>query len=278
MKQEEFTWKTNDEMTLYAHLWEPDGDIRGAVVLVHGLGEHCMRYQHVAEKFTSAGYALLGFDHRGHGKSEGKRGHIASYNAVMGDIQHQLDVVAKRYPGKPLFLYGHSMGGSFTLYFLLTRKPSTLAGAIVTSPGLAVAKPVAPATLFLGKMMSRINPSMQMSNGLDRTGLSRDPEVDKIYSADPLVHGFISAKLAIDMLANGQWMVEHASEVSVPLLLMQGSADRLVSPSTTEKFAAQIKRSDFTFKMWNDFYHELHNEPEKETILQTMVDWLKQRS
>lgn len=275
MKQEEYTWKSKDGMNLYVHLWAPDGDVRGAIVLVHGLGEHCMRYQHVAEKFTNAGYAVLGFDHRGHGRSEGKRGHISSYDAVMDDIQHQFDEIAKLYPKKPLFLYGHSMGGSFSLYFLLTRKP-TLAGAIVTSPGLAVAKPLPPATVFLGKVMSRLNPSMQMSNGLDRSGLSRDPQVIQVYTNDPLVHGFISAKLGMDMLSNGQWMVEHAAEVSVPLLLMQGSADRLVSPPTTEKFASRVTRPDFTFKMWDGYYHELHNEPEKEEILQTMIDWLNQ--
>ncbi len=277
MKQEDFTWKTADGMNLFWHLSAPEAEPRGVIVLVHGLGEHCLRYQHVAEKFVAAGYALLGFDHRGHGRSDGVRGHIASYDLVMGDIQHFLDEAAARFPGKPRFIYGHSMGGNFTLYFLLNKKPN-LAGAIVTSPGLAVAKPVSPVTLLLGKIMYKLNPSMKLSNGLDRSGLSRDPNVEKVYSADPLVHGFISARLALDMLNNGQWIIAHANELALPLLLMQGSADRLVNPPSTAQFAASVKRPDFTFKMWDGFYHELHNEPEKDQVIQMMVDFLNQHS
>lgn len=275
MQHSEYYWTSKDNVKIFGQEWKPDGKVKAGIAMVHGLGEHCGRYTHVAEAFTNAGYSLTAFDLRGHGKSDGVRGHAASYDVIMADITQNIKLSKEHFPGVPTFLYGHSLGGNLSLYYCLTQKPQ-INGAIVTSPGLGTASPVNPVTLALGKIMYHLLPATQLDNGLDRSGLSRDPEVEKKYSLDPLVHPKISARLALDLFANGAFIVEHAAEFPVPLLLMQGTADRLVNPRLTKTFANAAPLSKITYKEWEGFYHELHNEPEKAQVLKTMTDWLAQ--
>jgi alpha-beta hydrolase superfamily lysophospholipase len=273
MQHSEYNWTTPDNVKLYGQEWKPEGKQKAAIVMVHGLGEHSGRYEHVAEAFTQAGYSLTAFDLRGHGKSEGIRGHAPSYAAIMEDITHNVDLAKEHFPGMPVFIYGHSLGGNLTLYYCLTQNPQ-IKGAIVTSPGLATAAPVPPVKLALGKMMYNLMPAMQMDNGLLRSGLSRDPEVEKKYSADPLVHPKISARLALDLINNGKFIIDHAAEFPIPLILMQGTGDYIVNPPMTKTFANAAPLSKITFKEWDGYYHELHNEPEKAQVLKTITDWL----
>lgn len=273
MQHSEYYWTTADSIRLYGQEWKPEGKQKAAIAMVHGLGEHSGRYEHVAEAFTTAGYSLTAFDLRGHGKSEGVRGHSPSYEALMEDITHNIELAREHFPGLPIFLYGHSLGGNLSLYYCLTQKPQ-LKGAIVTSPGLATAAPVPPVKLALGKLMYNLMPALQMDNGLLRSGLSRDPEVEKKYSADALVHPKISARLALDIINNGKFIVDHASEFPIPLLLMQGSGDYIVNPPMTKNFANAAPPSKITYKEWDGLFHELHNEPEKAQVLKTMIDWL----
>lgn len=273
MIHQELSWQTRDGLKIFGQEWKPDGKVKAAIALVHGLGEHSGRYGHVAEAFTSKGYSLTGFDLRGHGKSEGIRGHSPSYGALMSDISQNIGIVREHFPGVPVFLYGHSLGGNLVLYYCLTQKPD-LKGAIVTSPGLGTAEPVPAAKLILGKLMYNLAPAMQMENGLDRSGLSRDSEVEKIYSADPLVHSKISTRWAFDMLNNGRYIIDHAGEFPIPLLLMVGTGDRLISVKLTEDLAHGVPISKITFRKWEGFYHELHNEPEKAKVIDAMTGWL----
>lgn len=270
MKNTEFSWQSKDGLQFFAQEWRPDGDIRAAVALVHGLGEHSGRYQHVAQYFTQHGLGVVAMDHRGHGRTGGKRGH-GSYDTILTDIDHLLEETAQRYPGLPVFLYGHSLGGSLVLYYTLKRRPQ-LKGVIATSPGLVPAN-TSGGQITLAKIMSVIAPGFQIANGLDVSGLSRDPEVAKAYTADPLVHNKISARLGLDLLQTGQWIIQHAAEFPLPLLVMQGSADRLVNPIGARQFAAGMK-NNLTFKFYDGWYHELHNEVEKEVILAEMVSWI----
>jgi len=273
MQHSEYFWTTNDNVKIFGQEWKPEGKQKAAIALIHGLGEHSGRYEPVAEVFTKAGYSLTAFDLRGHGKSGGVRGHSPSYQAIMDDISHNINLAKEHFPGLPVFLYGHSLGGNLGLYYCLTQKPD-LKGAIITSPGLGTSEPVPPVKLALGKLLYNLLPATQMDNGLDRTGLSRDPEVEKKYSADPLVHPKISARLALDIFKYGQYSLDHAAEFPIPLLLMQGTADRIVNPRLTKMFANAAPLSKITYKEWDGFYHELHNEPEKEQVLKTMLDWM----
>ena len=270
-------WQAPDGVKLFARSWLSDSPARAAVVLVHGLGEHCARYDHVAAAFNAQGIAVYGFDHRGHGRSPGIRGHIPSFDAVFGDIDHFIDAARTAHPGKPIFLYGHSLGGLLVLNYGLVRK-AELSGVICTSPGLGTGEPVAGAKLLAAKVLYTLVPTFTLTNGLDTQNLSHDQAVIQAYTSDPLVTPMISARLGLDLLNTGKWVIDHASEWTLPLLLMQGTADHLVSPQATARFAAAVPQKLITYKEWEGLFHEIHNEFEKEQVIQVMLEWLNQRT
>jgi alpha-beta hydrolase superfamily lysophospholipase len=270
-----FTWQNAKGITITAEDWKPQTEPRGVVALVHGLGEHIDRYQHVANALNAAGFAMLGFDLPGHGRSGGPRGH-ASYADILGDIDRLLQEADKRYPGKPCFLYGHSMGGALVLYYTLKRRPD-LQGVISSAPGLATGVPIASSKLFLAKVLSRLAPGYTMDNGLDLTYLSTDQAVIKAYKADPLVHPKISARLGNDLLSTGDWIFAHAGEFPLPLLLFQGAGDRIVSVAFNTRFARAVPKEKVTYKLWEGLYHEAHNEPEQQNVIQYIIDWMEKR-
>jgi alpha-beta hydrolase superfamily lysophospholipase len=272
MSSTTFTWQNAKGLKLFAQDWRPPGTLRGVVSLVHGLGEHSGRYQHVADTLNEAGFGLVGFDLPGHGRSAGTRGH-AAYAEVIEDIDCLLKETARRYPSLPHFLYGHSLGGALVLYFCLKRHPD-LKGVIASSPGLAVGDPVPPAKLLLAKVMARLAPSFTIENGLDVNNLSHDPAVIHAYQNDPLVHTKISTRLGLDLLTSGAWILEQAPRFPLPLLLIQGSGDHLVSPQTNTAFAKAVPQDKITYKIWEGQYHETHNEPEKQQALQYIIGWL----
>jgi len=275
MKHQELGWQNKSGQKIFVQVWEPDTDTQAVVVLVHGLGEHTGRYQHIAEKFTQAEFVLFGADLPGHGRTDGSRG-VVSFKQATDEIDRLLKEAAERVPGKPQFLYGHSMGGALVLYYTLLKRPGVL-GTIVTSPGLGVANPVPAWKFTMARVMARVYPAFAMANGLDRDNLSHDPAVIQAYSADPLVHDRISAGLGWDILSRGKDLIAQASQYPVPLLLMQGTDDHIVSPPATEAFAKNAPAARLTYKTWAGMYHETHNEPGNDQVIQTMIDWLNQQ-
>ena len=209
---------------------------KAVIALIYGFGEHTGRYTHVGEAFNKAGYALIGFDLRGHGKSGGTRGHTPSYDAMMDDISDFMALIGTRYPGLPRFLYGHSMGGNQVLNFCLRRKPDVV-GVIATGPWLKLAFNPPALQVTLAKTISHIAPSFTQNSPLDTSALSHDQKVADAYNTDPLVHSKISAKLFVGMYKSGLWALDHADEFSVPLLLMHGTADRITSSEAGAEFA-----------------------------------------
>lgn len=264
--------KTRDGNSLFFRSWQPDTDPIAVICLIHGLGEHTGRYEHVAHFFANKGIAMVGFDLHGHGRSDGVRGYTKTLELVMDDIDTLINKASELSPGVPQFLYGHSLGGNLVLYHAITH-PSHIKGAVVTAPALGIASPAPAWKVSLAKILSSLWPTFSMANGLDRSGLSRDPEIEKAYNSDPLVHGKITAQLGWDLLTSGKWLLDHVDDFPLPLLLMQGSADRLVSPKATAQFAQKMD-GKVTFKIWNGLYHELHNEPEKDEVLQFMLTWI----
>ncbi|MGQ9493815.1 MAG: lysophospholipase [Anaerolineae bacterium] len=272
MPSSERIFQTADGLQLFAQDWLPEGTPRAVVCLVHGLGEHIGRYPHVAAALNSAGYALLGFDLRGHGHSPGQRGHAPSWDTLLDDIGQFLQDAQQHFPDRALFLYGHSMGGILVLSYALRRKPQ-LCGAIVTSPLLRTAFQPPAWKLWLGKTLYNLLPAFSLSNELDPRGLSHDQKVVDAYVNDPLVHNRISARLAMDMLWAGEWALEHAAAFPLPLLLMHGVADPICSPEASLEFAARVP-GECTFKLWEGLYHEIHNEPGQQQVFDVMVEWL----
>jgi alpha-beta hydrolase superfamily lysophospholipase len=273
MQHRELGWVSEDGLDLYAQAWEPDTDLRAVVCLVHGIGEHSGRYGYVASRLTGAGFALLCCDLRGHGRSSGQRGHSPSYAHLMQDIDTLLEQASAKYPGKPRFLYGHSMGGGLVLNYALRCKPD-IAGVIATSPWLRLTTPAPAWKLSFGKVMYYLFPRFSMPTGLDQAALAHDPAVIKAYAADPLVHEQVSARLAIDMFSAGEYALAHAGELSLPLLLVHGSADQITSPEATRQLAASAPAGRVTLRILDGCFHETHNEPEKEQVTQLLIDWL----
>lgn len=272
MRHFEWFWPTDDGARLYAQCWQPDGEVSGTICLVHGHGDHSGRYAHVAAALGEDGYATIAFDHRGHGKSSGPRGHVPSYDAFMDDVARLLDEAARRYPGRPRVLYGQSMGGNLAINYALRRRPA-LAGVVATSPWLRLAFEPPPLKLALGRMMDRILPSFSQASGLDTTAISRDPAAVRAYDDDPLNHDRISARLFNGVYGAGLWALHHAAEFPLPLLLLHGGADRITSAAASREFAARAPGC--TFRQWDACYHEIHNEPERDVMLDYVKNWLR---
>lgn len=276
MKHQELKWKSHDDLELFAQVWEPEVvSPRAVVCLVHGLGEHSSRYTHVAEALGKEGLVLFAFDQRGHGRSGGARGHISSIEDFMKDIDLLLEQAQKVYPGLPLLLYGHSLGGILVLHYGLKRKPD-LKGVIATSPGLHTALEKQPLKIFMAKLLGSLMPTTTLASGLDSKSISRDEAVVQAYNSDPLVHDLVSLGFGKIMLGITKWTLENAGNFPLPLLLLHGKADRLAFPSSSTEFAAALK-DRCTLILWDGAYHELHNEPEKAEVFKTMMMWMDAR-
>jgi acylglycerol lipase len=276
MEHFEFHLTTKDGLRLYAQGWEPIGEPQAVVCLIHGLGEHSGRYEHFARFLTNSGYSLFSCDLRGHGKSEGRRGYSPGLDAFSSDISLLLEQAKERHPGTPLVLYGHSMGGMLVLSYTF-RHNVGCAAVIASGPLLRPGFEPPAWKVSMGKILRNLLPTMLMANEIDRNALSRDPEIVHAYNNDPLVHDRLSARLGIDMLEEGLWLLANVKETHQPLLLMHGSDDRICSPQATMEFA-QKAGNLCTLKIWEGFYHEIHNEPEKDLVFQYLLSWLNERS
>jgi acylglycerol lipase len=276
MKHLEMNWKTRDGLDIFAQSWEPTIlQPKAVVCLAHGQGEHTSRYAHVAEAFGRQGFVLFGADLRGHGRSGGARGHISSIEDFMHDIDELLAQARVRYPGLPIILYGHSLGGTQVLYYGLTHKPD-VKGVIATSSGLHTALDKQYLKLMMIKILGALTPNTSITSDLNPKNISRDEKVIQAYINDPLVHDQITLGFGKLMLGAANWTLAHAGDFSLPLLLLHGKADRLAFPSSSIEFAAPLK-GKCTLVLWDDAYHELHNEPEKNEVFKTMMLWMDAR-
>jgi len=272
MKSNEWTWKSKDGLELFFRSWEPEGATKAVVCFVHGLGEHSGRHAHIGKAFSEAGFALVTFDLRGHGKSGGQRGHFPSFQAVMDDIHGLIQQGSERFPGLPVFLYGHSLGSLLVLNYATFHQHS-LAGVIVTGAGLRSPVLEQKAKVTLSKALGRLLPTVTIPTGLDPETISRDPEVVRAYQADPLVHKVVTLSGVLVGISAVDRAFAHAAEFPVPLLLMHGTADRLTYPRGSQEFADLVPEN-VTLKFWDGFYHELHNEPEQDEVFAFIIDWM----
>ncbi|MGH2842928.1 MAG: lysophospholipase, partial [Solirubrobacteraceae bacterium] len=253
--------------------WSPAGDQRpqGVITIAHGYGEHGGRYQHVAERLTQAGYVVYAPDHQGHGRSDGRRGRI-SLEAAVADLDQMVVTVARgRHEGAAQFMLGHSMGGAVALRYAM-RHQDRLRGLILSAP-LAQVEGGA-ALRLLAKALGRILPGAPVAR-IDPRLVSRDHAVVKAYIADPLNHhGPVPAAVARWFVLHGESLGRDAGRVTLPTLLMWGTADRLCPPAGAELVAARIGSQDLTATPWSGLFHEILNEPERDQILDQVVAWL----
>jgi alpha-beta hydrolase superfamily lysophospholipase len=269
----EFNWKNEDGLRIYGVDWSVEQP-RAVIALVHGLGEHSRRYDHVAAFFNERQYAMVGYDRQGFGRSEGRKGYAKSYGKYLDGIAQLLVHCERRYPDVPVVLYGQSMGGQLVLHYLIRRKPS-VAAAVVTSPHIAEAFRPNPVVVAVGKLMRRLRPTFTLDNQLDADHLSRDPRVVEDYRNDPLNHSKLSSQTGIDMLEAAAFLQQYGGGFAVPVLLLHGTADRITSHEASLAFAERNKGVEF----WSyaGHYHELQNEPDGEETLGDIAGWLSER-
>jgi alpha-beta hydrolase superfamily lysophospholipase len=275
MKHEELQWLSNDGLKLFAQKWDPEGETKAVISLVHGHGEHSSRYSHWAERLNNAGYAVLALDLRGHGRSEGQRGDSPSYDHYADDVSILLSKAEEIFPDKPVFLYGHSLGGLIVLFYLIQRRPA-IKGAIITSPVLKTAIVEQKAKIAVARVLCHLFPKASIPSGLEQEALSRDPAVIEAYRNDPLIHDKGSLRMGNSMLKAMEYVLDHASEIEVPLLLMHGTGDRINYAAGCEQVYKSVK-IECTLKLYEGYYHELHNEPEKDEVFEYLKAWLDQQ-
>ncbi|MFS0726118.1 alpha/beta hydrolase [Paenibacillus sp. 1P07SE] len=277
MIHETLALPTADGLELFAQEWRADSKpVRAVINLVHGMGEHSSRYEAVARTLTEAGYVLFTYDQRGHGRSPGKRGHTPSVQRLTEDAEHALGTASRRYPGLPVFLYGHSMGGNVSLSCALRRQPE-IAGLILTSPWLRLAFNPPRAKQWIGRHVARMWPSFSLATGLDPGALYRpDDEVPPVV-IDLLAHNRISAAMYFGLQAEGEWSLAHARDrLQSPLLLLHGTADRVTSFAASEQLASCLD-GRCAFYRWQDGLHELHNDRERRKVMECIVSWVDER-
>jgi alpha-beta hydrolase superfamily lysophospholipase len=271
------TYTASDGDNLAVQDWPlPEGlALRGVVVLVHGLGEHAWRYDHVARRLNQWGFAVRGYDQYGHGESGGVRGALPSSLRLVNDLADIVESTRMRMQdGTPLIVLGHSMGGLVASAFAASRRRA-LDGLILSSPALDPGLNIFQKLLLA--VLPRIVPNLTVNNGLDARYISHDPQVVAAYKSDSRVHDRISGRLARFIADGGPWVLQRAPQWQVPTLLMYAGSDRLVNPAGSRAFAEAAPKDKVTVRCFEDLYHEIFNEQDAEPVFDTLKQWLDAR-
>lgn len=274
MNIKEFWIKSSDEKNLFFREWLPNKVPSAVICIIHGLGDHSGWYDYLVKYFTDNNFAVLSFDLRGHGKSDGKRGHSENYEILMKDMDLLYNYAQKNFKNLPIYFYGHSFGGNLTINYILRRKPKYVKGVIASAPWLELATNPSALKLSFMSLAKKIYPSFSVESVVDTSVLSHDAEALKTYAADPLVHGDITVSLFINACNAGKWAINHAHEFNIPLLIMHGDSDKITSFNASKKFAERTGKNICTFKNWHGLYHSLHNEINRDEIYTYILDWI----
>lgn len=260
------------EVEIHWQAWAPGGEPRAAVVVAHGVSEHSDRYAHVAERLTGESYAVYALDHRGHGRSGGRRAVIDRLDHAVEDLDSLIEIAASENPGKRLFLLGHSMGGAIALQYALAHQ-ERLDGLVLSAPAAAL-EAASPLELFAGRVLSTVAPGVGVFE-VDSETISRDPEVVRAYDEDPMVHhGKLPARTVAELAGAIGAFPERTPELRLPLLVMLGTGDRLVPPEGGRMVTRLAGSSDKRLIEYEGLYHEILNEPEQSQVMDDLVGWL----
>jgi len=263
---------TDDGLHLFTRSW-PSSSPRAVVALVHGYAEHSGRYDHVARSFTGHGATVHAYDQRGHGHSDGRRAYVASFERYLDDLDRFLDHVRAQTPDVPLFLFGHSMGGLVVLKYVLDRNPSPR-GLLLSAPAIQINPDLAPLVRRIAQFIGRWFPTLPTTRS-PQGAISRDPDIVAEAQNDPLnYHGRVLARTGAEMLRAGRDVQTNLSALDDPFLVIHGTADRLASPSWSQRLYEQAVSDDKTIHLYEGLYHETFNEPEQDEVLHDLGTWL----
>jgi len=250
---------------------------RAVLLVVHGLGEHAGRYARFAEAMTASGVSTYALDQRGHGISEGRRGHVNRFHVLLQDLDRFVREVGGLVDASlPMFLLGHSMGGLVALRYL-EEYDAPLHGAIIVAPWLGTAADVPRWKTTLAGVFTRLLPAIPIRNGIDPAALSRDPDVVRAYRDDPLVHDRITPRLFTEVSVAMGDVQRRGERIHTPLLLLIPEADRIVDAQRTLAFGRSLPPGDVTIRVYPGHYHELLNEPDRMATIREVRDWLGAR-
>ncbi|OHE24894.1 MAG: hypothetical protein A3J94_09330 [Syntrophus sp. RIFOXYC2_FULL_54_9] len=228
----------------------------------------------VVNRFVPLGYAVYGIDHVGHGRSEGRRLYVERFADYTEPLKTYFDMVRCRQPDKPVFLVGHSMGGLIGALHLLAHQDD-LAGAVLSGPAIKAPGNIPAGIIFVGRVLSVLVPGVGLVPPVDADGVCRDPAVVKAYLADPLVHrGKLTARLGAELIGAMEHVRAEANRITLPVLILQGGADRLVDPSGAQILYEKIASSDKKLVVYEGFFHEVFNEPQHDRVLTDVEQWL----
>ena len=265
----EFSLAGAENTKLHVRVWETETP-RAVVVIAHGFGEHIGRYEYVAARLTDAGYLVVGADHHGHGRSEGRRGQV-SFDRAVTDLDKVVRSQRDIHPQLPIVLLGHSMGGGIALRYAIAYS-QRLDGLILSAPLVHV--DAHPLTKLVGTLIARVCPNLALVE-LDPNLVSRDPEVVEAYTADPLVrHRPIPAGTAAEFVRHAGTILDDAEDIRLPTLLLWGTRDGLCPPAGARALADALESTDLTTRSFDGLYHEIFNEPERDAVLDAVVTWL----
>jgi len=249
---------------------------RAGCLMVHGVGEHSGRYRHVAEVLNRQRITVWALDYRGHGRSGGRRGHCRAFRELLDDVDRVLTQMLIEHPQQPLILLGHSLGGLLVLAYALERR-RPIAAVIASSPALALALQPSWAKRLLAHLVGRLLPALTVPNGVNPAWLSHDPVVVAAYHADPLVHPYVSLGGYLAIQQAMAWTRARAAQMTVPCLILQAGADRVVSPAASRQFAAQVTSAGSAYREYEGWYHELFNEVSRQQVFDDLCQWLRAR-
>jgi len=261
--------------SLFRRAWLPPEPQR-LLVLVHGYAEHSGRYEHVGAWLAARGCAVHAYDHQGHGRSDGVRGHLRRFADLLDDLEVFLAGVRGEHPGLPAFVVGHSMGGLAVAAFAADRRPD-VAGAVTSGAALAISEDLPRGRLLASRVLRWVVPRLAMPSGLDANGLSRDPDVVRAYLDDPLVFRTMTMSLAAQLMSAIQRTGGRGGEVRVPMLLLHGQADPICPVDGSRAFHAQLDVPGSRIRSYPGLRHEIFNEPEHESVFQDLLDWVHER-
>lgn len=256
--------------------WVPEGEVKAVLFIVHGVGEHIGRYSFIVDYFVPLGYAIYGLDHIGHGRSAGEREVIERFEDFTEPLKILHKMITGWHPGKPVFIYGHSLGGLIVSFHLLDNQQGHQ-GAILSATPAKVPDRISKFTIAMGKFLSRVAPKAGLLP-LETADLSHDQAVVEAYRNDPLVfHGKMPARLSAEMLRAMFRVQNEAQRISIPLFIIQGSEDKLVDPDGSQLLYEKTNAADKTIRFYEGFFHEVHNEPERDVMFKELERWLEAR-
>jgi alpha-beta hydrolase superfamily lysophospholipase len=255
-------------------VWIPDTTPRGVVVLSHGFGEHARRYDHVAQRFGESGLITYALDHRGHGRSGGKRVYLRDLSEYTDDFHTLVGIAAKDHPDLKRIVLGHSMGGGIVFAYGVEH-PDDYTAMVLSGPAVDAQDGLSPVKVFVAKALGKIMPGLPVEE-LPTDAVSRDPAVVAAYNADPLVHhGKLPAGIGKALLSVGETMPRRAAALTAPLLVIHGEQDKLIPVAGSHHLMECVASEDAHLKVYPELYHEVFNEPERAVVLDDVASWIE---